>query len=437
VLLHSIAFVACQPAAKNQNQPFAAEGNTMPTKKDLQEKRLRLITEAQTIVQAEKVTTEDRAKFDTIMKDHDEVEQDILNIERVEKIQADLRSTKRPPRGEPGATGDGKDGPDAEKRALEARAFEKYIRFGKDALDPEERAAMREKRELTTANTGEVIPQQFLPTLIDAQKLIGNTVSIVGKKVTNNNGAPIKVAMSNDTGNTLTTVTGEGTGVTEQDPGFSGFIMSTDTVATLVKVSRQELADSYFNLDNWLKTKFGLRYYRGLEAMITAGNGSNVASIVTTATLGATAAAAAGPVYDDFTACYGSLDAAYEGNASWLMSTTTRAYLLGLKDNYGRPFFVPNPNTGTLDYILGRPIVLNQALPSAVNVSTTLTATGILYGDFAEGYLLRTDGDISILRLDERYADTLEVGFIGYARVGGAATDAGTHPIRTLVTPHV
>jgi hypothetical protein len=41
-----------------------------------------------------------------------------------------------------------------------------------------------------------------------------------------------------------------------------------------------------------------------------------------------------------------------------------------------------------------------------------------------------------MLRLDERFADELMVGFIGYARLGGASTDAGTHPIRTLVTPH-
>jgi hypothetical protein len=67
---------------------------------------------------------------------------------------------------------------------------------------------------LTTTSTGAVIPQLFNQTIIDAQKLIGNTVSIVGKKVTNNNGAPIKVGMSNDVGNTLVTITGgEGTAV--------------------------------------------------------------------------------------------------------------------------------------------------------------------------------------------------------------------------------
>jgi hypothetical protein len=42
---------------------------------------------------------------------------------------------------------------------------------------------------------------------------------------------------------------------------------------------------------------------------------------------------------------------------------------------------------------------------------------------------------VSILRLNERYADTGEVGFIGYYRNTGFATNAGTHPILNL-TPH-
>jgi HK97 family phage major capsid protein len=103
---------------------------------------------------------------------------------------------------------------------------------------------------------------------------------------------------------------------------------------------------------------------------------------------------------------------------------------MGLKDTLGRPIFIPNPSSGVLDQLFGRPIVLNQQLPSAYVAGNT----GILYGDFSEGYLLRTDGDLSIRRLDERFADSLEVGFIAYARVGGHSTDAGTHPILTLVT---
>lgn len=399
---------------------------------ELRQKRVQTISDAQKIVLQEKVTAEDRAKFDAMMADVVTYEEDIKRIELVEKLDAESRATQRPPRPNPdGCAG----GVDPAAVAAEARAFEKYIRKGEKRMTAEDWAAL-ERRDITTSGAGgtvsgaTMIPQQFLTTMIEAKKLVGNTVSIVRQKVTDNNGAPIKVSLSNDTGNSLTTLVGEATVVGEQDPAFSGFVMQTDTVATLVKVSRQELDDNYFDLNTWLRDKFGIRYYRGMEYLLTSGNGSNVSAITAAATLGATTAANTGPVFDDYRACYGTLEPAYIPNSKWVMNQATRVWTMGLKDNYGRPLFIPNPNTGTLDAILGQPIVLNQALPSA----TTPAVEGILFGDFNEGYILRTDGGISILRLDERFADTLEVGFIGYARVGGASIDAGMHPIRSLVT---
>lgn len=399
---------------------------------ELRGKRTALIAEAQQVALLPEQTSETREKFKKMMADVEAYEADIANVERSIKLEAELRSTQKPPRPNPGGEEKTEEQERSEKRS---KAFEKYIRFGERRLSEEERALLETRDITTTGAEGTVsgatlIPQEFLTTLIDARKLIGNTVSFVRQKVTNNNGAPIKVALSNDTANSLTTLTAESSVVAEQDPGLSGFVMSTDTVATLVKVSRQELADSYFDLATWLKEKFGLRYYRGLEYLITNGNGSNVAALPAGATAAPATAANTGPVFDDFTATYGALDPAYIATARWAFSSITRAYIMGLKDNYGRPLFIPSPNTGTLDQILGCPIIINQVLPPA-NVAGN---TGVLFGDFIEGYTLRTDGEMSILRLDERFADTLEVGFIGYARVGGASTDAGTHPLLKMPT---
>jgi hypothetical protein len=44
-------------------------------------------------------------------------------------------------------------------------------------------------------------------------------------------------------------------------------------------------------------------------------------------------------------------------------------------------------------------------------------------------YVLRTAGDVSILRLNERYVDTGQVGSIGYHRNSEFATHAGTNPL--------
>ena len=74
-----------------------------------------------------------------------------------------------------------------------------------------------------------------------------------------------------------------------------------------------------------------------------------------------------------------------------MFNSATRAYLLGVKNTFGQPLFIPNPNGGAFDSLLGRPVVLNQAMPS-IGVSTKT----VIFGDLSQGYLFRNDGDLSI-----------------------------------------
>lgn len=404
------------------------------TIKEMKDSRSTLLSQAQEILQKDGLEAADHEKVERMLADVEKVEKQIALAERVAKKEAEERAASKPAR----AAVDARTGEPTEVEKRKA-AFETYVRFGKDELTSEQRNTLRgtERRDILTSGSGPsyLIPQEFYTTLIEARKFAGGILSVVNQKQTANNGAPMKFGLVNDTSNVLTTMT-EGTSLTDTDPSFSGFLVSTDTVATLVKASIQELQDSYFNLDAWLKSAFGVRYARGIDGYIVNGNSSNVASLKSGATLGATAAAATGPVYDDFVACYGALDYAYVANAKWGMTPQTRASIMGLKDNYGRPLFIVSPNSGTLDQILGQAVVLTPNLDQAYdNVSTTATKTGILFGDFEAGYTFRTDGPISIQRLDERFADSLEVGFIAHSRIGGAVTDAGTHPILSLVTP--
>jgi HK97 family phage major capsid protein len=407
----------------------------MSTINELKEKRSTLLSQAQQVALQDVKDVQELEKLERMLADVDLLEKQIDLAERAEAKLSEERSRTKPPRSNPDAR------QDAGEKEARSKAFEKYVRFGKDELTSEERTLLRqgEKRDLLTSGTGPayLIPQEYYTTLIEAQKYVGAILNEVTRKETNNNGAPMKIALANDTSNILTTMT-EGVSLSETDPSFTGFILSTDTVATMVKASVQELEDSYFNLDAWLRQKFGVRYARGLDQYILQGNGSNVASLASSAAsaLTVTSAASTGPVYNDFTAVYGALDAAYVYNAKWAFNQATRAYIMGLKDNYGRPLFIVSPNSGTLDQILGQDVVITPNLPNAyANTSTSATVNGILFGDFEQGYVFRTDGPLAIRRLDERFMDALEVGFIAYSRIGGAFTDAGTHPVAALITP--
>jgi len=441
------------------------------TKQEFQLKRGQVGTEASRLAQqaSELVSKSGRTKDETarakelrsqataMFDEADDISEQIIALERGEKFESEQRAIVPAPRPKPGQE---ESGVRAAGDKLLTNAVEVYLRFGDSGVvsmcSPEERAAFArgrrdtparaiviggERRDITEAGTGSyIVPQEFYPELVSGQKFVGQLTGSVRKKVTAGNGAPMKIGLENDTANTIV-VMAENTDVTETDPTLSGFVGSTDTLATLILISKQELADSAFPLAQIFRDRLTKRYARGLENFIANGDGANIASILTApfggsegSTFGTDTyyitATNAGPGYLDFNIAEGLLDPIYEENAAWYMHKSTRVYVAGLLDTLNRPLFQPNPQSGMLDQILGYPIKLSAYMP----IGTTASAQGVLFGDAEEGYLLRTDGDLVVQRLDERFATKLMVGFLAYTRSGGYATNPGTNPLVGLQT---
>jgi HK97 family phage major capsid protein len=391
----------------------------------LKEKRNKLLTDMQAIAQTGFDAT-NRSAFDAMDVDVRAVEQDITRAERVASIEADQRSFTRVPR--PGIGEGANSDPEVRKRNLN-KAFQAYALRGVAGLNQEQRDILT-----TTSNGAALIPQLFNNSLIDALRYYGNTAALVKQKVTENGGAPLKIVLSNDTANGMTLLATETTSPQETDPAFQSQLLGVDTITGgLVKVSFNELEDSAFDLDSWLREAFGKRYGRGLETAVTLGKDSagtvlpNQASggLAGSAVIGGTTTTvAAGVGWDDLTGLFGALDPAYLASPKWVMNSNTRAYLIGLKDGFGRPYFTPDPtNTAPFSRLMGYDIVLNQSMPNM-----GVSAKPIIFGSLQDAYMLRTEGQPFILRLNERFADTLEVGFFLYSRVGGASIVATGAP---------
>jgi HK97 family phage major capsid protein len=95
-----------------------------------------------------------------------------------------------------------------------------------------------------------------------------------------------------------------------------------------------------------------------------------------------------------------------------------------LVDSQARPLWLPGLVDRAPDTILGSPYVINQDM-----ASMTISAKSILFGDFSK-YWIRDVRDFTLLRLDERFAEFLQVAFLAFARTDGDLLDAGTKPIR-------
>jgi HK97 family phage major capsid protein len=376
---------------------------------ELKHKYDQLMTQANALAVAG-FTAESRTKFDAVIADSDVLHADIQRAEKLEKFESEQRSTQAPPRA-------GFETRTEDQKQIEVRNFVKWMRTGQ-----------HETRDMGDAASGLTTGSQFVPTLIaplvDAKKSYGNLLDYVNIFRTET-GGQINIPLTDDVSNAITLISGQGTSATTStDPTVSSVASNTDTAQTLLKISNELLQDSYFDLENWVRTKLNVRWARGFTNWISQGNSSNVAALA--ANGGVTSATSGVVAYPDLAALYGSLDQAYAGTASWVMSSATRASLMGLVSTTGQPILQPSPNGDPFGAIFGRPICfdINRPAIAAGNVP-------IFFGDLSEGYTARIAGFV-VKRLDELFSLSNETGFVLYSRVSGVVTDAGTHPVKAL-----
>lgn len=373
---------------------------------ELKHKYGQLMTQANALAVAG-FTAESRSQFDRMIADSDILAADIQRAEKLEKFESEQRSTQAPPRS-------GFETRTVDQKQIEVRNFTHWMRTG-------------EKRDMGSDSTL-TAGAQFVPTLIaplvDAKKSTGDLLDYVNIFRTET-GGQVNIPLTSDVSNALTLVGAQGTSeTTSTDPTISSVASHTDTAQTLLKISNELLQDSYFDLENWVRTKLNVRWARGFTNWISQGNSSNVAALA--ANGGVTSATSGVVAYPDLAALYGSLDQAYSGTASWVMSSATRASLMGLVSTTGQPILQPSPNGDPFGAIFGRPICfdINRPAIAAGNVP-------IFFGDLSEGYTARIAGFV-VKRLDELFSLSNETGFVLYSRVSGVVTDAGTHPVKAL-----
>jgi HK97 family phage major capsid protein len=213
---------------------------------------------------------------------------------------------------------------------------------------------------------------------------------------------------------------------------FNAYIFTSDSV--LVPLALMQ--DSYFNLDAYIAKALGTRLGRSLNQYCTTGSGSAQPDGIQTAVIaqGNTTQGTTGEttsiIYADLVNTLHLVDPAYRQapTCKWMFADSTLKVLRKLVDGESRPLWQPGITAGFgngfPETILDKPYVINQDMP-AMGVS----AYPILFGDMSKYKVRRVAGGTTVMRLVERYADYLQVGFLGFLRADGQLIDAGTHPI--------
>lgn len=386
---------------------------------ELRGKRAELIKQATEIVdgahaEGRSLSAEEKVKFDKMEADAQAIMSEIDVIERTAEMKKELAAKS--------------EAREAAPKATRMSAFEKYLRNGMGSLNSDERKIMGELRGTSTQVVGTdslggfIVPQDFSNELDMAMEFTGE-VERLAKKLNTAGGALLDYPTVNDTATDANLIS-EAAAVTVQDVTFANKQLSAYNYASQVRVSMQLLQDNAFDLNGFLVEAMGERIARATNSAFTNGTGSSQPQgIIAGSVAGNTAAGATAITADDILDLIYSVDPAYRNKESFgLMAhnnviAAVRALGLGSSNDF--PIFVPSMAAGQPDKLFGYNIYYNNDMESSI-------ATGkktMLAADFSK-FVVRSAGGVQMVRLNERYMDELEVGFVAYARKDSAVLDS-------------
>lgn len=389
--------------------------------KQMREKRAALNEQLKGMVAAAKaeareLTKEETVKFDAIYAEQEELRDNVKRVENLENLTKELASKADEVR------------ESAAPAKVEARdAFNAYLRKGVQGLTSGEARAIQELRAAgadaanvsnVAADGGFLVPENW-SDFVSATELFKSDIEKVATVLRTSNGQPFNLPATDDTG-VVAAILGQATAVTRKDMEFTNVKFDPFTYSSgLVQVSNQLMSDNAFDLSSFVGNLLAQRLNRGINGGLTTGAGDANApqGIVTGSSLGKTAAAVAAVTIPEVMDLFYSVDASYRNapGAGFMMNSTTAKAIrvLGFGTTNDFPAYVPGMSVGEPDMLFGKPVYINEDMASLGTGNKT-----IIFGDLSQ-YYVHEAGGVQILRLNERYADELSTGFIGYRRIDG------------------
>ena len=206
----------------------------------------------------------------------------------------------------------------------------------------------------------------------------------------------------------------------ESDDTFSQVTIGANKLGTTIKVSEELINDSVFDLEAYIAREFARRIGAREEDSFFNGDGVGkplgILAESGGAEVGVTAASATAITADELMDLFYSLKAPYRKNAVWVMNDATVKAVRKLKDQTGQYLWQPALTAGTPDTLLGRPVYTSAYMPAVA-----AGAKSIAFGDFKYYWIADRQGR-SFKRLNELYAATGQIGFVGSQRVDGKLT---------------
>jgi HK97 family phage major capsid protein len=315
---------------------------------------------------------------------------------------------------------------------------------------------------------GYLIPQGFWNNLQIALKAYGGAANDM-RLVETDTGAPMPWPTVDPTA-----ITGSWLGASSELTQLSvvdsynfgqGMLNAWTVYAGPTLASLQLVQDSAFDVDDFVAARLGEAIGRTIAAAAISGTGSGQPEGIITALnakgavgsgsggyFGLGTATAVTTFAGSTTELTGnvlapatclslvkSVDPAYYPQSKWYLNASQAWNMHGIVDSEGRPLLsfmngfnvddVQNPNynsAGAVAQLLGFPVAIDNSIPNL----TASTTGGPVFGNLQHAMVYRQVRDAGLMRLNERYADFLAIGYLLFMRC-----DIRSNDVRAAITP--
>jgi HK97 family phage major capsid protein len=307
---------------------------------------------------------------------------------------------------------------------LNVARFAKALKQGPSALNAEEKAAIIED------STGQIIvPHDLAGPIFLTLPRLGVLRNLALIRPTTSNLVDVRALVGVTAGWGQLEIINAGGATPAQDATIAATGPNTVTVQdliALVKIGRDELADTDANLVSLVQEIVGAKFAEMEDDAFAAGNGTSKPwGLATRATVGGAIPAAQGVTAaasaispDQLKSMQYLITSRFANNGVYLASDDATQAIALLKDSTSNYLWQPSNQAGQPDVLFGRPFYRMSGLPSMV-ATTFFTEPSVLFGDVRSGYMIADRQSVTVQRLDERYADQGLVGFLFTQRVGG------------------
>lgn len=305
------------------------------------------------------------------------------------------------------------------------RAFDHYLRTGKENQDIVE---LRAQGEGIGSEGGYLVPDGFRQKLVDRMKAFGGVANVV-ETITTSTGNPLPWPTVDDTANVGEIVAEGGTFASGADLVFGTKslgaykYMAGGASNVPLRVSVELLQDAAFDVQGLVSRKLGERIARIQARHIVLGNGAGEPLGIQFGLTGVEISN--GLAYNDLVNVIHAVDPAYRetGRCRWAFNDTSLATIEKMVDSNGDPLWRPfdasmatNAQGGSRGTLLGYPVTIDQAFGDIDLTSGALNNWGV-FGDLAEGYVVRRVRDVQIIVNPWTRAANGQVEFTAWARM--------------------